>query len=321
MVNGEWPVMKATRSFFNTSRLHGTRGTALVETAIVLPLYMLVLLGLIYFGYATLTRQRQTTAASCAAWLPGEQHDDDLLGEFWRASGGVSEDMTFDSDEAIRLDDPYYGNIVPTQLVAGMGSLGAGSDETFHRERVAVSLWNLALGEVYQSFVWDPVEGFAERVDVRWDDYSRYLNVEFPTGFVDAHAGASPVIGEVETWIASGLSGGDGEHWLERRQVGLWARYRPSFFPQIVRGADDAPSDFSSYISGNYDAPDEAPPPEMTFDLTGRGEAERRAVGEGIQSEELADDAATFLQMALSEPDELDSMIEAVLGPDAWTAR
>ena len=316
-------IFSIQHSVFCTRRVRRMRGTALIETAIILPLYMLVLFGIIYFGYATLSKQRQTIAASGAAWTPGVQDSNALLDTFWREAGASTEDVAIESSEEIDLGDTYYGNIIPSQLVAGQGSLGGGGDDTFDRERVAVSLWNLALGEVTQSFSFEPGEGFVERITVQWDSYSQYLNTESSsgTGWINAGQESSPDIGQIDNAIADAFNGlGDG-HWLERRQVAIDARYSPPFLKQIVRETDAPTPDFATYISGDYPELDERPTVEMTFDLTSRGSAERYAVGEGSDapsSEDVLRQAADLLNVSLSSADEMDATIETLLGSDAW---
>jgi hypothetical protein len=91
------------------------RATALIETAIVLPLYMILLFGLLYFGYATLGRQRQDKATAYEAWQSVTQQDPGLLTTFWGTSQPA--DTTFSvygggangQSEWVRQSDEYYG--------------------------------------------------------------------------------------------------------------------------------------------------------------------------------------------------------------------
>ena len=299
------------------------RGTAVVETAIILPLYMIILFGLIYFGYATLSKQRQSVAAAYAAWLSHEQGADDLLAEFWPWAGeaqlegggsGQSEaaagDTTLTVSEQARLDDPYYGALLKCQLVAGLHSIGGGGEDTFDRERIAVSLWNLALGEIRQYFEWVPEVGIVERTHTHYDEFARYLNSAFSTGFVDAREGSPPAIGDYENWIADALNGAGSGHWIERRQVAMNATYRPPFFRTVFREEGSARTDFADYVSGDYPEPSYEPTVQMTFDLTGRGEGVRYAAGEGgaVPDELVAQVGDFFSEVHLPEPDEMDSL-------------
>ena len=318
-----------------SSRRSDSAGTALIETAIVLPLYMMILLGVIYFGYATITKQRQTVAAACAAWLPGEQHEETLKDEFWRVSGIMAQDTTLEASEDIRDDDPYYGNLIQPQLVAGMGSLDVGGrgNDTFDRERVVVGLWNLALGEMHRRLEWVPGAGVVEQISRTFDDYAAYLNDASAsgTGWIVAHPQqvSSPTIhgdgGEpYEAYIAEVLNGFGSDHWINRNQVALEAEYTPSFFDlkTILRNPADEPTDFATYVSGDYPELEERPVVSMTFDLTRRGDGYRYAVGEGgVTSEALVGQAGDLVRINLPPADEMNERIEGILGPNAWVAQ
>ncbi len=101
-------------SVFCTRRFR-QRGTALIETAIVLPLYMILLFGLLYFGYATLGRQRQDKATAYEAWQSGTQQDPGLLATFWGSSQPADTTLsvygggTNGQSEWVRQSDEYYG--------------------------------------------------------------------------------------------------------------------------------------------------------------------------------------------------------------------
>ena len=293
------------------------RGTAAVETALVMPLYALILFGMIYFGYATITRTRQTVAASGAAWLPGTQTDDDLTGEFWRYVGNALQDTTVETEEDIALDDVYYGNEIDTQLVAGIGSLGGSGAHTFDEERIAASLWTLALGEVTQRFDFVPGQGLVERMHVHYDDYAIYLNsnARGSTGFISTDE--SPVIGDEQRWIAESFDGFGTGRWIERRRVHLEADYRPPFFRQVVRDPDAPPTNLATFVSGDYPEPDAETRIGVTFDLTGRGEATRLAADE-VGGEDMVADVTDFLDTNLSEANELDAQIQSVFQRNPW---
>ena len=291
-----------------------------------MPLYTLILFGMIYFGYATITKSRQTVAASGAAWMSGEQTPEDLTEEFWRLAGNTLEDTTIECEEDVRLDDAYYGNLVETQLVAGIGSLGGGGNDTFDRERITVSLWNLALGEVTQRFVFEPGQGFVERINTHYDDYARYLNMNASggTGFIDAREGAPPQIGAHQNWIADAINGFGEGHWIERRQVAIDVTYRPPFFKQVVREPSAPPTDLPTFISGDYAEPLEEPLIRMTFDVTGRGEGHRYAAGEqGTGGEDIVSQTNDLLQkdLPLEAADAMDPAIIATVGDNPWVAQ
>ena len=310
-------------ALFRALRTCNTRGTAAIETAIVLPLYMLVLFGVIYFGYATLSRQRQTVASSFSAWLPGDQQADDLLEEFWPWEGnaysqGIEDhfsvaragDTVLGIGENSRLGDPYYGNEIATQLDAGAGELGGGGEDTFDLERVTVALWNLALGERSQHFDWVEGEGFVEVFEDHWDHYASYLNVvaRSGTGFIVADEGSPPVVGNYENWIVASLNGMGNGHWLERRAATTDATYRPPFFNKVYREEGAEKTDFSTLVSGDYDEPEYSPTVDMVFDVTGRGDGWRSTVSDGETPHGLISQVANLFEAStLPEPTDFDS--------------
>ena len=318
-------------SVFCTPRACNARGTAAIETAIILPLYLIVIFGLIYFGYATLGKQRQTLAASYASWLAGEQQADELLEEFWPWEGEVTQagsasaragDTELSMSEDVRFDDYYYAQgMVPCQLEAGIYALGGGEENTFDSERITVSLWNMALGEIRQCFVWVPGEGIVEEITVDRDQVGDYL-----ADFVDTGTPSDPVPPEIDTFelrLSLALNGiGDG-NWLERRIVNMDATYRPPFFKKIYREDGAARTDFGTFVSGDYPEPRFQPTVAMTFDLTGRGEATRNAAGEGyVTPDDLISEVGDQLfDNTLDNPDSMDGIIESLLGSDIWTAQ
>jgi len=335
---------------FWTPRARNARGSALVETAIVLPLYLIVLYGLIYFGYATLSKQRGTLAAAYAAWHPAEVQADRLLEEFWPWEGspsmllsgsGFSEALAGDTrlgvGEVRALGDDYYGTLVPCQLAGGPGSLGGGGDHTFALERIAVSLWTYALGKVEQRFEWVPGQGFVERIQWKWDDdgddMASYLNAKSEKGakkggaFIEAGEGSPPSIGryEYEKLIAYALTGVE-DPWIVRPRVTLRATYRPPFFRTVYREPESPAASFGTYVAGSYPEPEYEPTATMRFDLTTRGGGVRRAVGEdGMTSEDMLAAVEEFLDYreGLSPPDEMDDCPLGDLGTlrELWSAR
>jgi hypothetical protein len=192
--------------------------TALIETAIVLPLYMILLYGLIYFGSATLARQRQDKATAYAAWQSAPPLVTDLLTAFWGSAQPA--DTTFsvnggsENGQLIRQGDEYYGmqrnlaaqgvqwawpgqpnynvqynysdditgtvtTFVPYQL-GFFHQISGGGSGLFDAERVSVDLWNFALGATWQSFNWVPGQGIQQQFNTSYTDFSNYLNKASP---------------------------------------------------------------------------------------------------------------------------------------------
>jgi len=292
----------------------------MVETALVMPLYMLIVLGVLYFGYATLTRQRAVKAATFAVWMPTAQPADLLLMKLWPSGGGTPDnvrpvsggqtaaaqgDLTLEASELSSQLDDYYRQEIPTQLTTGP-LMGGGQPDTFDRERLAVSLWNYALGVTTQSFVWDAVKGITEVSNTEYGDKfspAHYLNplaggVELGGGFVTADEATPPVIDNTTAWIASAFDGVGGTHWLERRHADLRATYSPPYFPSVFRATDEAPTTLGNYITGTYPNPTSRPQWEFTMDLTGHvtGNGTRLAAGEqGHTSAAVLGEAADLL--------------------------
>jgi len=321
-------------SVFFTRRVR-QRATAVIETAIVLPLYMMLLLGLIYFGFATLGRQRQDKATSYAAWTPGTQQADQLADPFWSAQNanlfslvsstpGVSTaragDTTFSvyggglngQSEWVREGDEYYGMeklvspqgavqwlpprapgynplwdnsddingntvvYIPYQL-ATPHQIGGGGPEIFDLERVAVDLWNYALGTTRQSFTWTPGVGLVQQFNTYYTSFATYLNPDANPqgsglGFLVTdpnHPPLSPLTApplsesavQSTGWgwgVAMALNGPPGgQPWLQRTAVESTMSYNPLFLGQIYQdpNSNAPPYTFSQYVGYNYTGP------------------------------------------------------------------
>lgn len=306
-----------------------------------MPLYMLLLMGLIYFGYATLSRQRQNFAGAAASWLPGTQRADEHLAEFWHSavppsgtvSGQTSEawsgDMHLVAAERVREGDEYYGNEVPSQLDEPH-SLGRGG-WTFDIERIAVSLWTYALGEVEQYVEWVPGQGAISRTRRRYDHMASYLNAESPYGlrwgggFVQAGESSSPQISSYAQWITMALDGLDAP-WLERRSSTIETTYRPPFFSQVYSEPGTGGATFSQHVTGAYAEQSYLPTTFATFDLTGRGPGIRATASEaGLTAEDLLAQGARFIGNGdpLPPADELDKRAIEGVGTleELWTSQ
>ena len=333
--------------FLCAPRCRRARGAALIETAILLPLYMIILFGLIYFGYATLSKQAQTSTAQYAAWCPQTQSAKTLLERFWPWAGtanqldsGAGTSAAEATDMHLRIyentpdGDPYYENDdIKTQLADGKGSLTGGrSDDVFHLERLTVNLWTYALGEINQRFVWTE-DGIEEQMNINYDDMAKFLNPladknEITLAFVPAGENNPPVVNPYQERIATAING-PGEHWLERRLVTVDSTYRPPFFKNVYAEKGSPSTDYATYISLQYKDTDYQPTAyisgqngrqPMRFDVTGRGSGQRNAAGENGKTSDgiLVDTAALLGGSELPMDDGGDSL--GVFGQvkDAW---
>jgi hypothetical protein len=248
---------------------------------------MIVLFGLLYFGYATIGRQRQDKAASYAAWAPGAQAGP-LVRLFWAWQGDLTPvaapaassaaaggDTTLAINGWIRKGDEYYGapingtTFIPAQYhIQGFSDGG----EVFNGERLAVDLWNFAIGAVDQRFNWVLGQGTVQQERTRPTDFSKYLN-SASGGFVNApppsrqwtavgsesNVGSPPSIASYDLTITRALNGlPDGSPWLQRSAVDTSMTYQPThpdYLRYIYRDPNAAASTFGQYIAGNYSAP------------------------------------------------------------------
>lgn len=281
----------------------------MIETALIMPLYMLVLLGLLYFGYATLYQQRQDKAAAYAAWMTGSQSADDLLAGFWH--DGASDDLKLTVTESqFGQEDVYYNDKTITHQI-DYSLASARYTDTFSNERIAVSLWNYALGDYVQSFVWDASGGLTEVMTANFGDRDspkHYLNAEAPGsvslggGFVYADNDSPPLITSNINQIASVLNGPGADHWLERRQASLDTEYTPSYLPAVFSGTDQDASSLYALGKQAYPSPSYTPRYAVTMGLTGRSGAGRLAAGEqGMSCDGLLDEAAWVFGIAVPE--------------------
>lgn len=302
------PSRPSLLSVFRSRR--SVSGSAMVETAIVMPLYMIVVFGLLYFGYVTLARQRQAVSAAYAAWMPSDQPADELYRQFWPWAGapalvssspGYSDATAGDTRMILarrnRAQDEYYRvyGIVPTQLTAGLGSLDAdGGAGVFDRERVCVSLWNYALGDVHRNFDWKP-GGITPNVSVSYDDMAAYLNVESSSaaprggGFIAAGDAAPPQMGVYQAGadlspelVADALTGParNGPRWMERTNAKMEVQYNPPFLNVVRKEPSEATPGFKTFVTAGYAAAASNPSNMLEFDVTRRGEAARLAIGD-----------------------------------------
>ena len=364
----EHSALCALHSAFCTRRC--ARATALIETAIVLPLYMILLFGLLYFGYATLGRQRQDKATSYAAWQSAPQQASSLVGPgpFWswneaintgtvnpalpNSSSAIFGDTTFSvyggsaTHQWIRQSDEYYGMTIngtipiPCQLEGAIHSLSGGGSDLFDSERVAVDLWNFALGSTTQSFTWTPGLGLVQNFNTSYTSFARYLNIDANPqsgGLLHADDGTPPTLlgpdGMYAGLTCAALNGapngspGAGP-WLQRRAVESTMTYNdPLFLRHAYAEQDASPSTFGQYISGNDATPNNPTwqTATMDCDVTIRNSASvRQGAEEPPQTADalLAQVSGFLSQSQLAAPNSMDSQILNSSGTTiqaAWT--
>ncbi|MGD1000717.1 MAG: TadE/TadG family type IV pilus assembly protein [Candidatus Brocadiia bacterium] len=334
------------------------RATALIETAIVLPLYMILLLGLLYFGYATLGQQRQDKATAYAAWQPGAQQAPQQAGAligpgpFWLWNGPITPNpappgnssatfgdttLSFHGGSInglwVRPTDEYYGMtingtvFIPSQLVTGIYTIPGyvQRDEVFDRERIAVDLWNYALGSTTQSFTFVPGAGIVQNFNTYYTSFARYLNIDANpvagAGLLSANDGTPPTItgpnGLFARFTCAALNGtSSGEPWFQRQTVESTMSYNPPYLPWITRdntvqqNGDNNITNFLAWQNPN-------PPPTtatMDCDVTLRNSdpaSARLGAEEAPQTAAalLMDVAGLLVQPALPLPDSMDNLM------------
>jgi hypothetical protein len=171
---------------------------------------MILIYGLLYFGYATLGRQRQDKATAYSAWAAAPQQATSLVSQFWawngpasgpanpalpNSSSAIAGDTTFSvyggslTGQWVRPSDEYYGMtipppngtvFIPCQLAAGHWAGWPFGNYFFDSERVSVDLWNFALGATTQSFNWTPGQGIMQQFNTNYTDFANYLNQASP---------------------------------------------------------------------------------------------------------------------------------------------
>ena len=311
----------------------------MIETAIVVPAYMMVLFGLLFFGYATLGRQHQELAAAYTGWQaqPGRQDGEQLLERFLPWADARETELDLPVDRTYDSDIHYAEGTIETQLVAGAFSLTGGpdADYAFDLERVTVSLWNMALPEIERFAAWDPDDGMVVQERIHWDDASHYLNENRPetqTGFINAPISvteidpARPDPYDDEHYninVARALTGASlGEPWIRRRRVALDHTYIPPYASIIHGGVSFQPgtppepvepSTLSTYVALDYQPPLDPFTMRTQFEITNRTDSVRTAPSpeSGPTAQQHLDQVADLFDwQALENPDDMDTEIE-----------
>ena len=241
----------------NASGNRRQSGSAMVEMAIMLPAYLVMLFGLLYFGYSTLASQKEDLASAYAVLQPGTQTADELLPAFFPWHGAV--------DAAGPTQDGTEAHAGEATLRVADGLL---TGAAYNLDDVTVALWVLALGEVIQRFEWRNGE-IVEVIDQHLDDAARYLQ-----GNEITIEGAPHAPTDYTRWVTGTLNAENtGANWLERRTARLEYAYEPFYLPHVVGG--EQPLAQHEYMTLSFPDPDRVPIQTRGHLVATRGEAER----------------------------------------------
>ncbi len=261
-----------------TARL-GARGSALLETAVLMPVYLILLFGLLFLGYSTLLKQKEHLAGSFAVWNRGRESPASLGLEFGMWASGSSQDIQETADGAVVGDG--WLSIEETRETSGL----------YETDEIAPQLFNMTLGERVQYYVWEDGQ-LVERIDLRADDASRYLREVFdvdPQGSIwRTDPSATPesssnllqfgrdnygMLFAFSDYIAGILD----SEWTERRTAALEYEYRPWFRP-IAYSEEGEEMTTSQYLSMQFPEHSSAPVYKAESRLTIRGEGSRSTI-------------------------------------------
>lgn len=247
----------------NQRGLCSEEGAAAIEMAILMPLYMIVLFGLLFLGYLTLGMARQQQAAAFAGWLSGTQSSEELLERFY----------------------PWVEDTGRGTFEVGAGrehemSLEVLSDRSmdvsgYPRETVEDIMTRKALGDPRQVHTWQG--GVTSEIRFDQTEFGRYLTargLSQPTGYPLSPPPAN-LLRTVNT-----LNGPGDQPWLTRREAEIRMRFRPSYLRWAFR--EDATEDLTldTYLIGQPPQHRGAPEFDARVALVGRGPLQRRAAGE-----------------------------------------
>ena len=274
----------------------------MVETAIVMPLYLIVVFALLFFGYSTLARQKMQQAAAYAAWHTETQGAGELMDRFFPWNPDAQEQSTPGGSEAEAGEATLE---LTDQVLPGGG---------YELDAVTERLWVLSLGEVIQDFVWEDGH-LVERMRQVGDDASRYLNDNDITVQSGPHTAT-----KYTRWVTEVLDGDGSSTWVERRRADLNYTFAPHYLGVAV--ADEGESLTSSqFLSMQMPRPTWVPMYPGSFSVTGRGELERQGAA---GTTEMARLVGSGLSMPAPMSDAtLNTLKEAYWpgGPALWEPR
>ena len=215
----------------------------------------------------------------------------------WLPYGAPNYNAIWNTSDDINGNTVVY---VPCQLY-GHDVIWSGGSEVFDLERVAVDLWNYALGTTTQSFTFTPGAGLVQQFNTSYTTFSNYLNLT-PNpqgGLIYADAGDPPTLALTAPplspdagwgWgVAMALNGPPGgQAWLQRCAVESTMTYNPAYLGQVYQDPNTPPySTFGQYVSSNYTGPtnlQSLTTATTDCDVTGRTAVMRQGAEEGGQS-------------------------------------
>jgi len=253
-------------------------GTAMTETAIVAPLYMVMLFALIFFGYSALSRQKEQIAAHYAAMQPGRQAAADMMPLFfpWNPSSLSNEARLADGSEVtagdatLRVHEPDWVDVYnPAWNSIPPGPSGLG--DTFDARRIVEYLWVMAVGQLVMTPVRLNPDGSVTPPGVRevLDYRASFLRGQ---KVVDPPPPAAPALNKYSAGVLFGLNCAHDPAWLARRHAALEYLYKPPFFRHVYGGEE---RDKSQYMTLDYPEPDFTPNYRNETRVLTRGEGRR----------------------------------------------
>jgi hypothetical protein len=297
----------------------------MVETVILMPLYMILVLGLIFFGYSTLSKQKEAAATNYALLKPGRQPAADIMPAFfpWNSPPVTNLRQLPDGSQAtagdatLRVHDvqdvtDFYAPAWPTApSIAGIGA-------TFDSSRLAEYLWLLAQKTRVQHFQWQYGK-FEEVIDTEDSYQSKYLYPLFPHNPPDPDPPPSQT--RYTRGATYGLNCGQDAPWLDRRQARLEYLYTPPFFSHVYGEQAMTPSE---YFDMGQPEPSYTPNYKTESHVIARGEGARFGTLDSGADHVEMDMAGLLDQPRLPDPLDdttLNAVAATVGGGSLWEAR
>jgi hypothetical protein len=253
------------------------RGTAMLEMAILSPMYLLLLFGLIYLGYSAMAGHKEQIASAYAALQPGAQTADEMMPRFfgWNprvdrtnpaANGGTEAHA---GDVTLRVFDG-----------AGTSSLVGGAGAGFYSvDHFNLALWVMQLGEVVGHY--DP-RTRQTVIETFRDQFGQYI---FDNDIVNPDSAHSTT---AYTQDAANILNSDpyNRSWLERRRAQLEYVYEPFFRGRVAGSQPLTDRQFYSYA---------APPSEAAPIYSGVHQIAARGPGERLGANDPGESADNVL--------------------------